>query len=166
MCYHLVCGGGETKSQYKFYAGKKKPKKRKGLGHQMMHGKTIWKSENGEIAKPPGVLPLNPSMEAYSAPYKPPNCKGQCVDARWVSAYGHKTQSFMKNGGQQKHLDKALSPQTIIVNYLQIAHKTPSWLWRCSLWPATQWDFLKQAWKCSVWCSSSNHWGNLWYITN
>ena len=62
----------------------------------MMHGKAIWKSENGEIAKPPGVFPLNPSMEAYSAPYKPPNCKGQCVDARWVVASGHKTQSFMK----------------------------------------------------------------------
>ena len=30
---------------------------------------------------------------------------------------------------------------TIIISYLQIIHKTPSWLWRCSLWPTTQWDF-------------------------
>ena len=34
--------------------------------------------------------------------------KGQRADAHWVMAYDHKTQSFMKNGGQQKCLDKAL----------------------------------------------------------
>ena len=37
-----------------------------------------------------------------------PNCKGQYADTRWVMAYSHKTQSFMKNGGQLKCLDKAL----------------------------------------------------------
>ena len=37
-----------------------------------------------------------------------PNCKVQCADARWVMAYSHKTQSFMKNECQQKCLDKAL----------------------------------------------------------
>ena len=50
----------------------------------------------------------NPTKGAYSTPYEPPSCKGQCVDACWVMAYGHKAQSFMKNGGQ-KSLDKALS---------------------------------------------------------
>ena len=29
-------------------------------------------------------------------------------DAHWVMAYNHKTESFKKNGGQQKCLDKAL----------------------------------------------------------
>ena len=51
----------------------------------MMHGKAIWKSWN-----------LSPS------------CKGQCADAHWVMAYRQKIQSFMKNRGQQKCLDKAL----------------------------------------------------------
>ena len=37
-----------------------------------------------------------------------PSCKDQNADARWVMAYSHKTQSFMKNGCQQKSLDKAL----------------------------------------------------------
>ena len=32
----------------------------------------------------------------------------QLQDAHWVMAYFRKTQSFMKNGGQQKCLDKAL----------------------------------------------------------
>ena len=37
------------------------------------------------------------------------NPQGQHADAPWVMAYSHKTQSFMKNGGQQKCLDKALA---------------------------------------------------------
>ena len=49
----------------------------------MMHEKGIWKPGISEIAKTLGYV-------------------------RWVMAYGHKTQSFMKNGGQQKCLDKAL----------------------------------------------------------
>ena len=51
----------------------------------MMYEKTIWK---------PGSLN--------------PNCKGQHADACWIMAYIHKTQSFMKNRGQQKCLDKVL----------------------------------------------------------
>ena len=39
------------------------------------------------------------------------NPQGQHADAPWVMAYSHKTQSFMKNGGQQKCLDKALREQ-------------------------------------------------------
>ena len=40
-----------------------------------------------------------------------PSCKSQCADVRWVMAYGYKTQSFLKNGGRQKRLDKALIMQ-------------------------------------------------------
>ena len=40
-------------------------------------------------------------------------CNGQHANARWVMAYSHKTQSFMKNGGQQKCLDKALETSQI-----------------------------------------------------
>ena len=45
-----------------------------------------------------------------------PSCKDQRADARWVIANGHKTQSFTKNGGQQKCLGKALciSPQIVM----------------------------------------------------
>ena len=67
----------------------------------MMHGKAVWKPGIGEIAKAFGIA---------SGPHKGDfiSCKGQCADVRWVMAYGHKTQSFMKNGGQQKCLDTAL----------------------------------------------------------
>ena len=43
LCCHLLCGCGEKKSQCKSYEGKESSKKGKELGHQMMHGKTIWK---------------------------------------------------------------------------------------------------------------------------
>ena len=69
----------------------------------MMHGKAIWKPGIAGIAKasrsvaPQGALTLTPW-----------NPQLQCADTRWVIAYDHETQSFMKNGGQQKCLDKAL----------------------------------------------------------
>ena len=47
------------------------------------------------------------------------NPQGQHADAPWVMAYSHKTQSFMKNGGQQKCLDKALAV-TIMLNNEEI----------------------------------------------
>ena len=75
----------------------------------MMHEKAIWK--HGIRAwnpKLPGVLPLNPLSGFTSPPYEPKAARGQHAAARWVMAYSHKTQSFMKNKGQQKYLDKAL----------------------------------------------------------
>ena len=51
MCCHLVCGCGETKSPCKSYAGKKRPKKGKHNGHQIMHGTAIWKPRISKIAK-------------------------------------------------------------------------------------------------------------------
>ena len=50
--------------------------------------------------KLPRPLPLNPTRGVYSAPYEPPAKSSQRAAARWVIAYVHKTQSFMKNGGQ------------------------------------------------------------------
>ena len=50
--------------------------------------------------KLPVTLLLDPTRGAYSAPYEPPAAR----------AYSHKTQSFIKNGGQQKCLDKADIP--------------------------------------------------------
>ena len=58
--------------------------------------------------KLPGTLLLNPTRVVYSAPYKLPAARGQRADVRWVIAYEYKTQTFVKNGGQQKCLDKAL----------------------------------------------------------
>ena len=48
--------------------------------------------------KRPGALTLDPTRGVYSVSFEPPA----------HIAYGHKAQSFMKNGGQQKCLDKAL----------------------------------------------------------
>ena len=62
----------------------------------MMHRNAIWKPGIAEIAKASGALPLDRTRKAYP----------EIPTAR---AYDHRTQSFMKNGGQQKCLDKALS---------------------------------------------------------
>ena len=71
LCCHLVCGAGETKSTCKSYAGKKRPKKKR-LGHQMMHGKAIWKSGIGETAKAPRGIAPGPYRGTYSTPYELP----------------------------------------------------------------------------------------------
>ena len=57
----------------------------------MMHGKAIWKHGISEIAKASsrGIVPGPHKGEAYSIPYEHPA----------AMACGHKTQSFMKNGG-------------------------------------------------------------------
>ena len=59
-------------------------------------------------SKLPGALPLNPTREVCSTAYEPPTARRQRADASRVMAYGHKTQSYMKNGGQQKYLIKAV----------------------------------------------------------
>ena len=71
-----------------------------------MHGKAIWKPGISEITK---ASTGNAAREVYNIPYEHRAARGQSADARWVIAYSHKTQSFMKNGAQQKYLDKALS---------------------------------------------------------
>ena len=77
-----------------------------------MHGKAIWKPGIGEIAKASrGNAPQGEGV--YSTPYEPPVERSQCADARWVMEDGHKPQSFMKNGGQQNCLDKALGSITL-----------------------------------------------------
>ena len=75
-----------------------------------MHGKAILKSGIDEIARASrGIVP-EPHKGGFQRPIWSPNCKAsQLADARWVMAYGQKTQSFMKNGGQQQCLDKALN---------------------------------------------------------
>ena len=122
LCCHLVCGCGETKSLCKSYEGKKSSKKGKRLGHQMMHGKAMWKPRIGKIARLPGALPLNLTRRAYSTQYEPPVARGQRADARWVMVYSHKTQSFMKSGGQQKCLDKTLTVEHNIKEWWQKNH--------------------------------------------
>ena len=54
-----------------------------------------------------GQCPWSPQGGDLQGTIWTPNCKGQRADVHWVMAYGHKTQSFLKNGGQQKCLDKA-----------------------------------------------------------
>ena len=41
--------------------------------------------------------------------------KGQRADARWVMACNHKTQSFIKNGGQQNCLDEGLQTSWLLL---------------------------------------------------
>ena len=80
----------------------------------MMHGKAIGKLGIGEIAKVSkgnaiGWKGRGWGGGSYSTSYElPPPARTKRADAHWVMAYFHKTQSFMKNEGQQKCLDKAL----------------------------------------------------------
>ena len=107
LCCHLVCGCEETKSPCKSYEDKEFWK-RKILGHRIMHGKAIWKSAIGEIAKASRGNITRGGGGIYSTPYETPAARGQYADTHWVMAYFHKTQSFMKNGVKQKCLYKAM----------------------------------------------------------
>ena len=51
---------------------------------------------------------MDPTRGTYSPPYEPSAARAKYADACWVMVYRQKTQSFMKNGGQQKCLDKTL----------------------------------------------------------
>ena len=67
----------------------------------------IWKPGISEIAK----ASRGNAQGGLTAPHitpPPPSCNCQHTDRHCVMAYGHKTQSSMKNGDQQKCLDKAL----------------------------------------------------------
>ena len=57
-----------------------------------------------------GIFLLNSTKGACSATYEFPAAKGQRADAHpsW------KSQSFIKNGGQQKRLDKALHESAVV----------------------------------------------------
>ena len=68
----------------------------------MMHGKVNWKHGNRQKAKVSRGIALGQISGVYSALFETPA----------PMAYGHKTQSFMKNGGQQKCLDKSLHSST------------------------------------------------------
>ena len=74
----------------------------------MMRGKAIWKPEISEIVKASREIAPGLCKVGLKCPIRTPSCKGQLAKARWVMAYGYKIQSFMKNGGQKKCLDKAL----------------------------------------------------------
>ena len=108
LCYHLVCGDRETKSLCKSYADKKENYKRKRLGQRMINIKSIWKPGFGKIAKASRGIAPGSHKGGLQRPIWKISCKGQRADVRWVMAHEHKTQSFMKNGDQQKYLDKAL----------------------------------------------------------
>ena len=76
LCCHLVCGGGEAKSPCKSYANLK----RKRLGHQMIHGKAIWKPGIGEITKASRCTAPGPRKESLQHLTWTPSCKDQCAD--------------------------------------------------------------------------------------
>ena len=64
----------------------------------------LWNSQNFH-----GHCPCTPPG-GFTVPHmNPPGERAQHANALCVTANGHKTQSFMKNGGQQKCLDKALN---------------------------------------------------------
>ena len=46
-------------------------------------------------------MPQGNGEGVYSNQFEPPVATGQCAEVHWVMVYFHKTQSFMKNGGQQ-----------------------------------------------------------------
>ena len=74
----------------------------------MMYGEAIWKYGTGEIAKPSSAIAPEPHKKVgWRGRVTAPDMNLQ-LHKRSVMAYGHKTQSFMENGGQQICLGKAL----------------------------------------------------------
>ena len=69
LCCHLMCDHGETKSPCKPYEGKKNSKKRKRLGHKMIHGKAIWKPGIGETSKASRGSAPEPHKAGFAAPH-------------------------------------------------------------------------------------------------
>ena len=69
----------------------------------MIHGKASSKPGIGEIAKDSRGIAHEPERGGggLQRPILTPSCKGQRADVCWVMAYDHKTQSFVKNGGQK-----------------------------------------------------------------
>ena len=104
LCCHLVCGGG----RWSQHAILMQAKKWKASGDWMMNRKAIWKPGNGKTAKVSRGIAPGPCSGYLQRPIWTPSYKGQHADICWDMAYDHKIQSFMKNGGQQKCLDKAL----------------------------------------------------------
>ena len=75
----------------------------------MIHGKAIWKPGISEISKASRNIVPGPHNGSLQHAIWTPSCKGSmCWCTLGYMVYGHKTQSFMKNGGHQKCLDKAL----------------------------------------------------------
>ena len=107
LCCHLVCVGGETKWQCKSYADKKRPKNGKfappnDTWKDYLKTWSRWISQSFK-----GHCPWT-TQRGLQHPIWTPSFNGQCADTHWVLTNDHKTQSFIKNGGQQNCLDKAL----------------------------------------------------------
>ena len=65
-----------------------------------------WISKIGKASR--GIAP-GPHKGSHSAPYEPPFAMtNMLTHVEWIMAHNHKTQS-LKNGGQQKCLDKDLA---------------------------------------------------------
>ena len=114
LCCHLVCGNGKTKSPCKFYAGKRdlKMEKIRSTNDAWKGFLKTWDWWNSQSFQ--GIA-LGPTREACNLPYDPnpppPHLPVAMANklthvGLWPS-YGHKTWSFMNNGGHQKCLDEA-----------------------------------------------------------
>ena len=97
----------EMKSPCKSYASKKRPQRKKirWMNDSWKGYLKTWDCWNNQIFR--GLCPWTPQGGLTLPPWIP-SCKWQCAGTCWGMAYSHKTQSFMKNRGQQKCLDKAL----------------------------------------------------------
>ena len=106
---HLVCGFGKMKSPWKSYEGKKVLQREKARSPN-----DVWKSYlkawdrwNSQTFKGHYSWTPQESWVGGGGRVTAPDMNPQ-LHKRSVMAYGHKTQSFMKNGGQQICLGKAL----------------------------------------------------------
>ena len=76
----------------------------------MMHGKAMWKHGIGEIVKDSRCTAPGPQRGGLTPCSMNPQLQWPtCWHTLGYGLNGHKTQSFMKNGGQQKCLDKVLT---------------------------------------------------------
>ena len=123
LCCHLRRGDGERSHLASLTQTKKETYKKKRFGHRMIHRKSIWKPGIGKIAKVCRGIAPGPHKGGLTVPHMSPSCKDQRADVRWIMAYERKTQSFMKNRGQQKCLDKALEELRLCKSLQKVSWK-------------------------------------------
>ena len=106
----LVCGGGEMKSPWKFYTDKKTTINGKDYRNDAWKGYVKTWDYYGEIVKDSRCTAPGPQRGGLTPCGMNPQLQWPtCWHTLGYGLNGHKTQSFMKNGGQQKCLDKVLT---------------------------------------------------------
>ena len=138
LCCHLVCGGGRQ-GHHAGLTQAKRDLKREQIKSWKGYLKT-WNCWNSQSFQGPYLWT---PQRGLTAPPWTPSWKGQRADARWVMAYGYKTQSFMKNGGHERCLDKALGSKDASEIFMLSSDLSTAFLSSLRILEILLWPYIK-----------------------